>query len=149
MADGFNTDDMLDMYLLENQQLLEKLQNIVLEQKEEDCFDADAINEIFRIMHTMKASSGFMMFDAITIAAHKLEDIFFVLREHHPKNVPHLELIGHVLDVADFIALCVADGIPDSVFVQFYADDSVYVVAGNHADSTDAAVSIDDVFFAG
>ena len=29
MAEGFNTDDMLDMYLFENTQLLERLQEIV------------------------------------------------------------------------------------------------------------------------
>ena len=103
MADGFNTEDMLDMYLFENQQLLEKLQETVLEQKDEECFDEDAINEIFRTMHTIKGSSGIMMFDDITAVSHKLEDIFYVLRESHPDNVPHLELVEHVLEVADFI----------------------------------------------
>ena len=43
MAEGFNTEAMLDMYLFENQQLLEKLQETVLEQKDEDCFDEDAM----------------------------------------------------------------------------------------------------------
>ncbi len=103
MADGFNTEDMLDMYLFENQQLLEKLQETVLEQKDEECFDEDAINEIFRTMHTIKGSSGVMMFDDITEVSHKLEDIFYVLRESHPENVPHLQLVEHVLEVSDFI----------------------------------------------
>ncbi len=103
MADGFNTEDMLDMYLFENQQLLEKLQETVLEQKDEECFDEDAINEIFRTMHTIKGSSGIMMFDDITAVSHKLEDIFYVLRESHPENVPHLQLVEHVLEVSDFI----------------------------------------------
>ena len=103
MAEGFNTEAMLDMYLFENQQLLERLQETVLEQKDEDCFDEDAINEIFRTMHTIKGSSGVMMFDDITAVAHKLEDIFYVLREDHPDDVPHLQLVEHVLDVADFI----------------------------------------------
>ncbi len=104
MAEGFNTEDMLDMYLLENGQLLEQLQETVLEQKDADCFDEDSINEIFRTMHTIKGSSGIMMFDDITAVAHKLEDVFFFLRESHPKNVPHLELVEHVLDVEDFIS---------------------------------------------
>ena len=89
---------MLDMYLLENGQLLEQLQDTVLEQKDADSFDEDSINEIFRTMHTIKGSSGIMMFDDITAVAHKLEDIFFF------KHVPHLELVEHVLDVADFIS---------------------------------------------
>lgn len=105
MADGFNTDDMLDTYLFENQQLLEKLQEIVLQYKDEECFDEDAIRKIFRTMHTIKGSSGFMMFDSITGVSHKLEDIFYVLREFHPKNVPHLQLVEYVLEVSDFITL--------------------------------------------
>ncbi len=103
MAEEFNTEGMLDMYLLENGQLLERLQEIVLEQKDEECFDEDSINEIFRTMHTIKGSSGVMMFDEITAVAHKLEDVFFYLRESHPQNVPHLELVEHVLAVSDFI----------------------------------------------
>lgn len=103
MAEGFNTEDMLDMYLFENGQLLERLQEIVLEQKDEECFDEESINEIFRTMHTIKGSSGIMMFDDITAVAHKLEDVFFYLRESHPQNVPHIELVEHVLEVADFI----------------------------------------------
>ncbi len=104
MAEEFSTDGMLDMYLFENEQLLEQLQDRVLEQKDADCFDEDSINEIFRTMHTIKGSSGIMMFDNITAIAHKLEDVFYYLRESHPDNVPHLELVEHVLEVADFIS---------------------------------------------
>jgi len=104
MAEGFNTEDMLDIYLFENGQLLEQLQETVLEQKDADCFDEDSINEIFRTMHTIKGSSGIMMFDNITAVSHKLEDIFFYLRESHPEHVPHLELVEHVLHVEDFIS---------------------------------------------
>ena len=104
MAEEFNTEDMLEIYLFENQQLLEQLQEIVLEQKDADCFDEDSINEIFRTMHTIKGSSGIMMFDNITAVSHKLEDVFYYLRESHPENVPHLELVEHVLEVEDFIS---------------------------------------------
>lgn len=43
------------------------------------------------------------MFDDIMAVSHKLEDVFYFLRESHPDNVPHLELVEHVLEVADFI----------------------------------------------
>ncbi len=104
MAEEFNTDGMLDMYLFENEQLLEQLQERVLDQKDADCFDEESINEIFRTMHTIKGSSGIMMFDNITAVSHKLEDIFYYLRESQPDNVPHLELVEHVLEVEDFIS---------------------------------------------
>lgn len=104
MAEEFNTEGMLDIYLYENEQLLEQLQEMVLEQKDADCFDEDSINEIFRTMHTIKGSSGIMMFDNITAVSHKLEDIFYFLRESHPEHVPHIKLVEHVLEVADFIS---------------------------------------------
>lgn len=103
MAGEFNTDDMLDIYLFENQQLLEQLQEIVLDQRDEERFDEDSINEIFRTMHTIKGSSGIMMFDEITKVSHKLEDVFYYLRESYPEKVPHVELVEHVLTVSDFI----------------------------------------------
>ena len=104
MAEEFSTDGMLDIYLFENEQLLEQLQERVLEQKDADCFDEESINEIFRTMHTIKGSSGIMMFDNITAVSHKLEDVFYFLRESHPENVPHLQLVEHVLEVEDFIS---------------------------------------------
>lgn len=104
MAEEFNTEGMLDIYLFENQQLLEQLQEMVLEQKDAECFDEDSINEIFRTMHTIKGSSGIMMFDNITAISHKLEDVFYYLRESHPEHVPHVKLVEHVLEVEDFIS---------------------------------------------
>ncbi|SDA44491.1 two-component system, chemotaxis family, sensor kinase CheA [Lachnospiraceae bacterium G11] len=95
---------MLDMYLFENSQLLEQLQDRVLKLKDAESFDDDSINEIFRAIHTIKGSSGVMMFDEITAVAHKLEDVFYYLRESKPTNVPHLELVELVLGVTDFIS---------------------------------------------
>lgn len=95
-------DSMLDMYLYENGQLLEKLEMTTLEKKDADCFDEADINEFFRVMHTIKGSSGIMMFDNIMKLAHKLEDVFFYIRESHPDNVPHLELVDKIFAVADF-----------------------------------------------
>ncbi|MFG6326333.1 MAG: chemotaxis protein CheA [Lachnospiraceae bacterium] len=103
MAEEFNIDGMLDMFLYESGQLLEKLEGIILEKQDAECFDDADINEIFRIMHTIKGSSGIMMYENITKVSHKLEDVFYYLRESQPDNVPHLELVEKVLSVSDFI----------------------------------------------
>ena len=71
MAEEFNLDGMVDIYIYENGQLLEKLEEIVLETKDDDAFDENSINEIFRIMHTIKGSSGVMMYDNIMKVSHK------------------------------------------------------------------------------
>ena len=65
MAEDFSADGMMDMYLYENGQLLEQLEATTLEKKDADSFDEADINEFFRVMHTIKGSSGIMMFDDI------------------------------------------------------------------------------------
>ena len=102
MADDFSTDNMLDMYLYENGQLLEQLEEIVLENKDEDSFDENNINEIFRIMHTIKGSSGVMKYDNIMKTSHKLEDIFYFLRENRNVEEHHMELTEIIFRVLDF-----------------------------------------------
>lgn len=103
MADDFNADNMLDMYLYENGQLLEQLEEIVLENKDEEAFDENNINEIFRIMHTIKGSSGVMKYDNIMKTSHKLEDIFYLLRENRNVEEHHMELTEIIFQVLDFI----------------------------------------------
>ena len=104
MSQEFNTEGMLDIFLFESSQLLEKLDALVIDKKDADAFDADDIGEIFRVMHTIKGSSGVMMFDNIAKISHKLEDIFYYIRESQPDNIPHKELVGYVLDVSGFIS---------------------------------------------
>ena len=104
MGQEFSTDGMLDIFLFESSQLIEKLDELVIEKKDADAFDSDDINEIFRVMHTIKGSSGIMMFENIAKVSHKLEDIFYYIRESQPDNIPHMELVGHVLDVSGFIS---------------------------------------------
>lgn len=103
MAEEFNTESMLSVFLYESTQLLEKLEGIILEKQDEECFDDSDINEIFRVMHTIKGSSGVLMYENITKISHKLEDVFYYLRESHPEDVPQMELVEKVLAVSDFI----------------------------------------------
>ena len=104
MSDGMSIDGMLDMYLFENGQLLEQLEQTTLDKKDNECFDEADINDFFRIMHTIKGSSGVMMYDDIMKLSHKLEDVFYFIRESHPEHVPHLELVDCILMVSDFIS---------------------------------------------
>ena len=103
MGEEFITEGMLDMFLFESGQLVENIENLALDHKDDDCFDEDSINEIFRAMHTIKGSSGIMMYTNITTISHTLEDVFYYIRESHPDGVPHEELVGYILDVTDFI----------------------------------------------
>lgn len=103
MSEGFSTDGMLDIFLYESEQLLESLEQIVLASRDADAFTESEINEIFRCMHTIKGSSGMMMFDNIMHVSHSLEDIFYYIRGTDNIKEPHLELVEIVFRVMDFI----------------------------------------------
>lgn len=97
-------EGMLDSYLYESFQLLDQMEEIVLSEENAGFFDGDSINEIFRILHTIKGSSSIMMYDNITVVANKLEDIFYYLRESMAEDIPKAELAKYVFWVCDFIS---------------------------------------------
>ena len=65
-------NEILDMYIYETHTLLEQLESSVLEAEKANDFSQDNVNEIFRIMHTIKGSSAMMEFD--TLAQAQSED---------------------------------------------------------------------------
>ena len=75
-------NEILDMYIYETNTLLEQLESIVLEAEKADTFSQDNVNEIFRIMHTIKGSSAMMEFESLATIAHRIEDLFFIIREN-------------------------------------------------------------------
>ncbi len=80
--------DILDAYIFETNSLLEQLENIVLEAEKVDTFSEDNVNEIFRIMHTIKGSSAMMEFNSLSTVAHHIEDLFFIIRDKSMDVVP-------------------------------------------------------------
>lgn len=104
MSAEYSSEGMLEMYLYENGQLLEKLEELVLDEKDEECFSESSINEIFRIMHTIKGSSGVMMYENVMTVSHKLEDIFYVLRDEGADKAPHNQLVDYMFEVMDYIS---------------------------------------------
>ncbi len=75
-------ENMLDMYLFETNTLIEQLDEILLNAEKAESFTDDDINEIFRIMHTIKGSSAMMQFSSLMNIAHRIEDLFFFIREN-------------------------------------------------------------------
>ncbi len=75
-------NDILDTYIYENSSLLEQLEAVILDAETINTFSQENINEIFRIMHTIKGSSAMMEFDTLATVAHRIEDMFFIIREN-------------------------------------------------------------------
>ena len=75
-------DNMLEMYLYETNTLMEQLDELLIEAEKNATFTTNDVNEIFRIMHTIKGSSAMMEFSTLMEIAHHIEDLFFYIREN-------------------------------------------------------------------
>jgi len=95
-------EPMLDMFIFETMNQLEQLEQSVISSEKSSNLDA-SINEIFRIMHTIKGSAAMMLFDNIASLAHVAEDLFHYLREHAGIEVDHAMLTDLVLECVDYI----------------------------------------------
>lgn len=74
-------EPMLDTFIYETTTLLDQLDQILLDSEKSKSFSSDSVNEVFRIMHTIKGSAAMMDLDGISTLAHAVEDVFFILRE--------------------------------------------------------------------
>ena len=98
-----NLDSVLDMYLFETNSLLELLDNILLKAESNLSFDKECMDEIFRAMHTIKGSSAMMQFDSIMTISHKIEDLFYYIRENGIDQKYNEKLVNLVFKITDFI----------------------------------------------
>ncbi|MCB2355818.1 chemotaxis protein CheA [Clostridium estertheticum] len=103
LDDGTTREPMLEIYLFEATQLMEQLEEISIECEKNKSIDTEHINEIFRIMHTIKSSSAMMMFNNISVLAHSMEDLFYFIRENKAVNIDFESLFDLVLLGIDFI----------------------------------------------
>ena len=81
-------DPMLDVFIFETQQLLETLEETLLQSEKEKALADEHINEIFRIMHTIKGSAAMMQYEYLSKLAHALEDLFDKIRAGQTRTGP-------------------------------------------------------------
>ncbi len=105
MSDESNTfnEQMMEMFIFETNQAIEQLEDILLQIEKESVMTEENINEIFRIMHTIKGSSSMMMITNVAKATHSLEDLFFFVREKQLQNVDLDATCDLVFNTIDFI----------------------------------------------
>ncbi len=123
MDRGIGNDPVMDMFVFETLQLVDQLEQLVLLSEKANTFGAEEINEIFRIMHTIKGSAAMMLFNNISAIAHAMEDLFFNLRETEVLDMNYSMLCDLVLGGIDFIKVETtkikagqdADGVPDQL----------------------------------
>ena len=74
-------ESMLDMFVFETGDLLEKLDETLMRTEQEQTIGEDDINEIFRTMHTIKGSAAMMGLQNMSTLAHAMEDLFYIIRD--------------------------------------------------------------------
>ncbi len=102
MLNRTGMEPMFDMFVYETVQLIEQLEQLVLDGEKSNSLEQH-INEIFRIMHTIKGSAAMMLINNISSLAHSIEDVFYFLREEEPNNVDYSKLTDIILVSIDFI----------------------------------------------
>lgn len=98
--------EILNDFLTESNEMLE-----VLDQRfvtlESDPTNTDLLNEIFRAMHSMKGSAGFLGFNHLVDVAHRGENILNKLRQAEMAVNP--AIISVILETVDIIKAIMAD----------------------------------------
>ncbi len=100
-----NSDPILEMYIYESLQMTEQLEELLLSAEKNVSLGAEQINEVFRIMHTIKGSSAMMSFNNISKVAHVVEDLFYLIRDNtvDPTDEQWASIFDLVLRSNDFM----------------------------------------------
>ncbi len=111
MKNFYNSESMMEIFLLEVGEQLESLDDLLLcIEKKDDLdknssqgFNKDDIENIFRIMHTVKGACAMMGFDSMATISHKLEDLFSLIRSNKYNNDRNVNLFNILFDSCDFL----------------------------------------------
>ncbi len=101
MTDQSEEDDILQDFLVEAGELLEKLngQLVELEQRPQD---SGLLNAVFRSFHTIKGGGGFLGLTPLVEVCHRAEDVFNVLRQGERQiDAALMDTILQVLDIVN------------------------------------------------
>ncbi len=105
MSSSFIDETMIEAFVYETSQITENLEQLVIANEKSGTFNEEAINEIFRFMHTIKGSSAMMMFNEMSTLAHRLEDIFYIIREDKTVQYDFTILIDIILESMDYFKI--------------------------------------------
>ncbi len=122
-------EPMIEMFLIETTQHAEQLEMLLIDCEKSGSFTT-SIDELFRIMHTIKGNASILLFDNIATLAHSLEDLLCFLREKKDSLTNQFDLsrlIDLVFNGIDFIKNEIvkiekdqaADGEPTSIIHNF------------------------------
>ena len=126
------TQEILNDFLTETTEMIDGLDQKFVE-LETQPDNKDLLNEIFRAMHSMKGSAGFLGFNHLVDVTHRAESILNKLRQGEMAVVP--EIITVILETVDTVKLIMNDirakGTDVNIPVEAMAKKLDDVLAGN------------------
>ncbi|MDP4132688.1 MAG: chemotaxis protein CheA [Bacillota bacterium] len=103
---NFNENDkIIELFIVESNQLVEQLETIILLCESNEDLSLENINNIFRIMHTIKGSSAMISFNKISELSHSIEDIFFYIREHDETQYNYETIYKLIFEFIDYMKI--------------------------------------------
>lgn len=102
MENSYIDEPILEAYVYETTQMVETLEQVMIQCEKIGAFSVEEINEIFRFMHTIKGSSAMMMYNEMSGLAHKIEDVFYVIRENPDIKYDFHKLVDYILESIDY-----------------------------------------------
>ena len=82
--DFFDRTEFVQYFRDETDELLQSIEGDLLRLEQfvdAEAVDAELVNSLFRALHTIKGSAGMLQFAAVQQVAHKLENVFDLLRK--------------------------------------------------------------------
>ncbi len=116
---------LLEQFLAEAREFLQGIGEKLIE-LERTPDDADLVNELFRLVHTLKGNSGLFDFPEMIRVLHAGEDLMDVVR--NGKTLYSQELADRLLDAMDFVGLLCDEIESGGVIAPSRATDSVKLV---------------------
>ncbi len=101
-------DKFAQKYVEEANEIIAKLEELILA-VENDIDNKEIINEIFRLMHTLKGGGAMFGFNYVSDVTHELESIYDIIRKTDAKITK--ELLDVSLDIIDYIKLIIQENI--------------------------------------
>jgi two-component system chemotaxis sensor kinase CheA len=103
MADNVSADnemqEIIDEFVIESREMIEGVtQDMVAIEKS---YDHETINKVFRAVHTVKGTSSFLGFEALSELAHKSEDVLGLIRKE--EIIPDSEITDTLLASLDIM----------------------------------------------
>lgn len=96
-------DQMFDVFVFETNTFLSQLEQILLNSEKDEVFFLSSVDEVFRIMHTIKSSAAMMGFENMSGLCHSMEDLFHCLKHEKVQTLDTKKLAQLLFECVDYL----------------------------------------------